>query len=255
MNEIIQRLNQLKLSGIKKTLESRNEYALKNRISYIEFLELLIEDEVSNRLSNSYRKKCQQSKLERGKELSNFDFSYQQQLDARVINELASCRFIKEKKNIIFMGKPGAGKTHLANALGLEVLKLGHTVLFVHANTLMERLFSARADGTYPQLMNQYVNTELLILDEIGFQRIDTENVNDFFEIVRRRYEHGSMILTTNRNFEDWGEVFGDPVLASAIIDRILHHAAVIRITGNSYRVKDYIKDSSNSTNLTKKGG
>jgi DNA replication protein DnaC len=242
MNEIIQRLNQLKLSGIKKTLESRNEYALKNHISYIEFLELLIEDEVNNRLSNSYRKKYQQSKLERTKELSNFDFSYQQELDSKMINELASCRFIKEKKNIVFMGKPGVGKTHLANALGLEALKLGHTVLFVHANALMERLLSARADGTYPQLMNQYINTELLILDEIGFQRIDTENVNDFFEIVRRRYEHSSMILTTNRNFEDWGEVFGDAVLASAIIDRILHHAVVIRITGDSYRMKDYIK-------------
>jgi DNA replication protein DnaC len=117
MNEIIQRLNQLKLSGIKKTLESRNEYALKNRISYIEFLELLIEDEVNNRLSNSYRKKYQQSKLERTKELSNFDFSYQQELDPKMINELASCWFIKEKKNIVFMGKPGVSKTHLANAL------------------------------------------------------------------------------------------------------------------------------------------
>jgi DNA replication protein DnaC len=242
MNEIIQRLNQLKLSGIKKTLESRNEYALKNHISYIEFLELLIEDEVNNRLSNSYRKKYQQSKLERTKELSNFDFSYQQELDSKMINELASCRFIKEKKNIVFMGKPGVGKTHLANALGLEALKLGHTVLYVHANALMERLLSARADSTYPQLMNQYINTELLILDEIGFQRIDTENVNDFFEIVRRRYEHSSMILTTNRNFEDWGEVFGAAVLASAIIDRILHHAVVIRITGDSCRMKDYIK-------------
>jgi DNA replication protein DnaC len=254
MNDITSRLSQLKLSGIRKTLESRNEYALKNQLSYIDFIELLVEDEINNRQANSYKKKYYKSKLDRTKDLNSFDFSYQPDLDSKLIKELASCRFIKEKRNIIFMGKPGVGKTHLANSIGLEALKLGYSSLFIHASTMMERLFAGRADGTYNQLIKQYIETQLLIIDEIGFQKIDAENVNDFFEIIRRRYENGSMIITTNRNFEDWGEIFGDVVLASAIIDRILHYAIVIRITGDSYRMKDFLKKrSDNSNNLTKK--
>jgi len=252
MNDTDEKLKQLKLSGIRKTLESRNAYALKNQMSYLEFLELLLEDETNNRRQNSYSRKYHQSKLDLTKDLNSFDFAYQPELDVKLVRDLASCRFIQEKKNIVLMGKPGVGKSHIANAIGLEALGLGFKVGFVDVNTLMDRLFASRSDGTYFQLMRGSMDPDLLILDEIGFKQIDRTNVHDFFDIIRKRYEEGSVIITTNRNFEDWGQIFGDPVLASAIIDRILHHATVIRIPGDSYRMKEYLENREDKR-LTKK--
>lgn len=252
MNDTDEKLKQLKLSGIRKTLESRNQYALKNQMSYLEFLDLLLEDESNNRRQNSYSRKYHQSKLDLTKDLNSFDFAYQPELDPKLVRDLASCRFIQEKKNIVLMGKPGVGKSHIANAIGLEALNLGFKVGFVDVNTFMDRLFASRSDGTYFQLMRGSMDPDLLILDEIGFKQIDRTNVHDFFDIIRKRYEEGSVIVTTNRNFEDWGQIFGDPVLASAIIDRILHHATVIRIPGDSYRMKEYLEKREDKR-LTKK--
>ena len=240
MNAIKSNLKKLKLSGIVKTLENRNAFALENKISYIEFLELLLDDENANRLSNSYKRRFTRSKLSQQKQLEDYDFSYQPELDKKQISDLASCRFINEKKNIIFMGKPGTGKTHLANAIGLEALKQNFKVIFMHLNDLIEKLFSARGDGTYLYNIRNLLNADLLIIDEIGFKKIPQNGLDDFFEIIRKRYENGSIIITTNRNFEDWGKVFGDQVLASAIIDRLVHHAHIIKITGESYRIKNY---------------
>ena len=254
MNDTFLKLTKLKLSGIKKTLESRNMYALQNQMSYLEFLDLLLEDETNNRSQNAYNRIYHQSKLDLTKDLNGFQFDYQPELDPKLIRDLASCRFIQEKKNIVLMGKPGVGKTHIANAIGLEALHLGFKVSFLDVNTFMDRLFTSRSDGTYFQVMKSTLKPDLLILDEIGFKQIDRANVHDFFDIIRRRYEQGSVIITTNRNFEDWGQIFGDPVLASAIIDRILHHAIVIRIPGDSYRMKEFVvKKEEKSTRLTKK--
>ena len=172
--------------------------------------------------------------------MEDYDFSYQPELDKKQIYDLASCRFIKLKKNIIFMGKPGTGKTHLANAIGLEALKQNYKVIFMHLNELIEKLFSAKGDGTYLYNIRNLLNADLLIIDEIGFKKIPQNGLDDFFEIIRRRYENGSIIITTNRNFEDWGKIFGDQVLASAIIDRIVHHAHIVKIKGESYRIKNY---------------
>ncbi len=240
MVNIKSNLKKLKLSGVVKTLESRNTFALENKISYIDFLELLLDDENANRLSNSYKRRFTRSKLSQQKQLEDYDFSYQPELDKKQIYDLASCRFINEKKNIIFMGKPGTGKTHLANAIGLEALKQNYKVVFMHLNDLIEKLFSARGDGTYLYNVRNLLNVDLLIIDEIGFKKIPQNGLDDFFEIIRKRYETGSIIITTNRNFEDWGKVFGDQVIASAIIDRLVHHAHIIKITGESYRIKNY---------------
>ena len=240
MNSIKSNLTKLKLSGIVKTLESRNAFALENKISYIDFLELLIDDENANRLSNSYKRRFTRSKLSEQKQLEDYDFSYQPELDKKQIMNLASCRFINEKKNIIFMGKPGTGKTHLANAIGLEALKQNYKVIFMYLNDLIEKLFSARGDGTYLYNVRNLLNADLLIIDEIGFKKIPQNGLDDFFEIIRKRYESSSIIITTNRNFEDWGKIFGDQVLASAIIDRLVHHAHIIKIKGESYRIKNY---------------
>lgn len=243
MEALKSKLRGLKLAGAVKTLETRNKYALENNIPYLEFLEMLIEDECANRLANSYQKRFSKSKLNPGKSIEEYDFKYQPELDKKLIHELASCRFINQNKNVVLMGKPGVGKTHLANGFGLEAIKQGYKASFVHVNELIEKLSISRADGSYTYTLNQFLNTDLLILDEIGFKKLPAAGLDDFFEIIRKRYEKGSIIITTNRSFEDWGNVFGDNVLASAIIDRLVHHAYIIKIKGDSYRIKDYDKE------------
>ncbi|OCC14127.1 Mobile element protein [Dissulfuribacter thermophilus] len=200
---------------------------------------MLLEDEYSNRASNSYIKRLRQSKLDPSKGLEAFDFSFQPKLNKKKILDLQGLRFITEKENIIFMGNPGVGKTHLANALGLEALKRGYKVKMLCMTDMLTMLTASRGDGTYNKIFKELVSLDLLIIDEIGFKKVPQDAVDEFFEIVKRRHENGSIIITTNRSFEDWANVFGDQVLASAIIDRLVHHCHIIKIIGPSYRMKN----------------
>lgn len=193
MEALKAQLRTLKLSSMVEGLELRNKHALENQISYLEFLELLVEDECVRRQSNGYQTRLRESKLQSQKILDSYDFSFQPDLDKKMVHELASGRFIDLRQNVVFMGKPGVGKTHLAHAIGLEAM----------------------------------------------------------------RYETSSVMITTNRNFEDWGTLFGDMVMASAIIDRIVHHAVIIKVTGTSYRIKNFIEIQSlfnETTPMPKKG-
>lgn len=244
MEKIKSKLRNLKLAGMVKSIESRNKFAIENKTSYIDFIELLIEDEHVNRMANSFSKRLNKSKIDTQKTLDFFDFNYQPDIDKRQIMDIASCRFINENKNIVLMGKPGVGKTHIANAIGLEAIKQGYTVMFLHINDLIDKINCAKADGSINLLMNSLLNTDLIILDEIGFKKLPNDSIDGFFEVIRKRYEKGSIIITTNRNFEDWGNVFGDFVMASAIIDRIVHHAIIIKINGESYRIKNFKNDN-----------
>lgn len=238
MEVLQQKLRKLRLSGLARSLGQHNAYALEHRISYLDFLELLIEDEIALRQSNSYQRRLKQSRLSQQKMLQNYDFNYQPSLDKRLIQELAACRFLTEAKNVILMGNPGVGKTHLAQALGLEALKLGYQVRFAHIHELLEEFRKARALGRFTNQLHKLLRVDLLILDELGFRKITGQELDDFFELIRRTYENGSLIMTTNRNFEDWPHIFGDAVLASAIVDRLVHRSTVIKITGESYRIK-----------------
>lgn len=238
MNTLEERLKQLRLPGLLASLESRNAYALEHKISYLDFLELLLEDEWARRQYQQQHRRLQQSKLHQQKRLDTYDFNCQPELDKKLLMDLASCRYLHQQQNIIFMGKPGVGKTHLANALGLEAVHHGFNVLFTHANSLIDELHRAKADGKYHSVLNRIKKLDLLIIDELGFKKIPQHGLDDFFEIIRQRYEQASIIITTNRSFEDWGPLFGDPIMASAIIDRLIHHATVFKMTGESYRMR-----------------
>ena len=246
MQQIETKLRKLKLSGIVKSLELRNRYAIDNQLSYMEFIEQLLEDEMDNRKTNRMKKMQSKSKLAQNKNIEEFSFSYQPKLNKKSIYDLATCNYIEKGENIIFMGKPGVGKTHLANALGLEAIKQGYEVYFTDASLMLYELYKSRIEGRYEKTLRKYTKPDLLIIDEIGFKAMKKEAVDDFFEVIKTRYERRSIILTSNRNFEEWDKLFGDQVPASAILDRLLHHAHIFKLTGESYRIKQYFDKKKN---------
>lgn len=242
MQTVKTQLRTFKLSGIYHSLEERIALAKEKSLSYADFLSLLLEDETNNRRDNSYKKRYSKAKFPSHKKLEDFDFSFQPSIDKRIINDAATCQFVREKKNIIFIGNPGAGKTHLSIAIGIKALQKGHKVLFTTTAHMLHDLHVSKADNSYHKKIDFYLAPDLLIIDELGFKKIPNHSADDFFEIISRRYEHGSIIITTNKSFEQWGDIFADNILASAILDRIIHYSEVIKINGPSFRQKDLKK-------------
>jgi DNA replication protein DnaC len=242
MNRIKNNLRNFKLSGIYNSLEERISYAQEKSLGYSEFLELLLADEENNRMSNSYRKRYSQAKFPAHKTAEDFNFTFQPSINKKTINDCLTCNFIREKRNIVFIGNPGTGKTHLSIAIGINAIMKGFKVLFTSVAEMLHTLNSSRADNSYYQKINSYLQVDLLVLDELGFKKLPGYSADDFFEIISKRYEKGSIIITTNKSFEQWSDVFSDGILASAILDRIVHYSTTIKITGPSYRAKDIKK-------------
>jgi len=238
MNIIKNKLKEFKLAGILNCIDERISFAKEKSLSYIDFLEIILDDECQNRKNNSYTKRYAKAKFPHHKTIEDFDFSFQPSIDKRLINDFLTCNFIREKRNIVFIGNPGTGKTHLSIAIGIKALVKNYKVLYTSVAEMLQSLNSSRADNSYYQRVNFYLKFDLLILDELGFKKLPSYSADDFFEIISKRYENGSLIITTNKTFEQWSEIFSDNILSSAILDRIVHHSDVVKINGQSYRAK-----------------
>ena len=248
MNTLKSKLRDFKLSGIFNNLDERLAYAQENSLGHIEFLELLIEDETNNRRNNSYRKRLAKARLPAHKTIEDFDFSFQPSINKKVINDCLTCSFIREKRNIVLIGNPGTGKTHLSIAISLVALMKGFKVLFTSVSEMLQALNAAKADNSYYQKVAYYLAADLLILDELGFKKLPGYSAADLFEIISKRYEKSSVIITTNKSFEQWGDILADNVLAAAILDRIVHYSTIIKINGPSFRSKNLKKQGGDGT-------
>jgi len=240
VNDTLQdKLKKLHFSGIIKTADMRIEQAIREKLSYQEFLEILINDELINRTNNGNQKRMQQAKFPQIKTIEEFNFNYQPSINRQTIYHLGACEFIRKKENIAFIGPPGTGKTHLAIAIGVKAIIQGYSVIFITLNDMLEDLYMSRADNSFAQRLKKYTQSDLLIIDELGLKKLNQTSVDDFYEVIAKRYEQRSTIITSNKTFEEWGRILFDPVLATAILDRFVHHCNFIVINGESYRMRE----------------
>lgn len=229
-------LRRLRLSGVLESLEVRNRQAIESQMSYVEFLATTLQDEAERREQKKLSLRFRRGNFDVTKTLENFDWSFNPRLNKQQIFDLATCQFIEARENILLLGQTGVGKSHLAQALAHQACRLGHDVLVTNTAKLLARLNGGRADGSYERRVAAVVRVDLLVLDDFGLTPIRPPASEDLYEIISERYERGSIIVTSNRAFEEWPALFNEPLLANAALDRLRHHAHLVEITGQSFR-------------------
>ena len=235
-----QHLVQLKLACALEVLDDTMARVEQGRLTVLEAIDVLLNDECASRESRRIKAARLTARLTQVKTLESFDFSFQPSLDRNRILTLAQLGFIDRHQSIHFLGPPGVGKSHLALALGMEAIKAGKSVYFTTLTDLITSLTKAERESNLVNRVRYFNRAALLIVDEVGYLPITPSGANLFFQLVNARYEKGAMILTSNRGFKEWGEIFGDNVIAAALLDRLLHHAIVVEIEGNSYRLREH---------------
>lgn len=236
---IKENLDSLKMRNTLEILDNYLEQAIKDDLNIVDVLDHIFEEEAKNRRRRAIENQIQMSGFPIKKGLDDFDFSFQPSIDKRQIDELSTMRFVENAENIVFLGPPGVGKTHLATALGMVGAQHRYSTYYINCHTLIEQLKKSHYENRLPDKLKILGKYKILIIDEIGYLPMDIQGANLFFQLIAKRYEKNSTIFTSNKTFSQWNEVFADVTIASAILDRVLHHCTVINIKGESYRLKE----------------
>jgi DNA replication protein DnaC len=239
----------LHLANLEDNLTTLCERADSSQLGYLEFLDLVLEEETGVRDGRRFRNALKLSGLPHHKTIDEFDFAFQPDLDKRKVRDLASLAFVEAKSNVALLGPPGVGKTMLAVSLAVAACQAGYSIYFTSLDDLVRNLREAESSGRFARKLQTYLKPSVLVVDEVGYLPLNRTDANMVFQMVSRRYEKGSIIVTSNKSFGEWGQVFGDDVLASAILDRLLHHCEVISINGPSYRLKDHVNPKGGEQN------
>ncbi len=239
--QLVQNLEYLKLKQMIQHLSETIDYSVGNQVSFVETLVKLTNYEIDVREKNMMHSMVKVGAFPHLKEINEFDFDFQPSINKQQILDFLTLRFIEEKENIIFLGPSGVGKTHLATSIGIAAAKKRTSTYFIKCHDLLQQLKRAKIENRLEARLKHYTKYKLLIIDEIGYLPIDAEDAKLFFQLIDFRYEKRSTILTTNINFKSWDEIFQDSKLANAILDRVLHHATVVSIVGESYRIKNHL--------------
>ena len=240
---LLPKLRQLRLSGMLDTLDLRAAQAVERQLAPTEFLALLLDDELERRNQSRLARHLAQSGCDSQKTLAHFDFAAAPGVNRILIQDLSTCTFITRHENVLLCGPTGVGKSHLANGLGIEALKREFRVLSDSVHHLLKSLHVTEASGGHTRWWTKILTVDLLILDDFGLYPLTTQAAQDFYEIIAQRYEQASIVMTSNRAFEEWAEVFGNDLLASATLDRLTHHTHTLTIRGSSYRQRQRRKE------------
>jgi DNA replication protein DnaC len=232
-------LSYLKLTHLEKNLEDELNEAVIKSPSYVDFLLKILSEEQADKYERATDRRISRARFPTLKTIDEFDFNHPEKLNKKLILSLFELRFIKNTENVILLGPAGVGKSHLANALGRTACASGFSTRYTTAAELINRLTAAFSDYRLASAIKQYISPRLLVIDELGYIPIDKRGAEFIFQVVSQRYERGSIILTSNRAFRDWGKTFNDNTIASAIVDRLVHHSYVVKIKGESYRIKN----------------